>query len=174
MVESAPWREALERYRWNDRYLGADAFATFLESEEARVVGILKKLGTGGDSAPAGPYPVLVLAGLAIFALVAGAGLVRRHQPAVDAPAPTTAATAIAWKALALIALGIVVDVVLVERAGFVIASSALFWATARAFDPGHPVRDALFAVGVSIGAYLLFARVLQLPLPAGVLAGWM
>ena len=29
-------------------------------------------------------------------------------------------------------------------------------------------------AVGVSVGAYLLFARVLQLPLPAGVLAGWM
>ena len=61
----------------------------------------------------------------------------------------------------------------LVERGGFVIASTALFWATARAFDPRHPARDAIFAVAVSVGAYLLFARVLQLPLPAGVLAGW-
>jgi len=174
MVDSPPWREALERYRWNDRYLGADAFATFLDSEEARVVGILKKLGTGGDSAPTGPYPVLVLAGLAIFALVAGAGLGRRRPPAVNAPAQPPGATAVAWKAIALIAVGIAVDVLLVERGGFVIASTALFWATARAFDPRHPTRDALFAVAVSIGAYLLFARVLQLPLPAGVLAGWM
>ena len=62
----------------------------------------------------------------------------------------------------------------LVERGGFVIASTALFWATARAFDSSHPTRDALFAVAVSIGVYLLFARVLQLPLPAGILAGWM
>ena len=81
MVESAGWREALERYRWNDRYLAGDEFATFLESEEARVVGILKKLGTGGDSAPAGPYPLLVLAGLAIFALLGG------HRPRPPPPA---------------------------------------------------------------------------------------
>jgi hypothetical protein len=34
-------------------------------------------------------------------------------------------------------------------------------------------VRDALFAIIISIGVYLLFARALQLTLPAGVLAGW-
>jgi putative tricarboxylic transport membrane protein len=174
MVESASWREALERYHWNDRYLGADAFATFLDSEEARVLAILKKLGTGGDNAPTGPYPVLVLAGLAIFGLVAARGLVRGRSPAADAPGAPAGATTDAWKAIALIAVGIAIDVLLVERGGFVIASTALFWVTARAFDPRHPTRDAIFAVAVSVGAYLLFARVLQLPLPAGVLAGWM
>jgi putative tricarboxylic transport membrane protein len=175
MVDSAAWREALERYRWNDRYLGADAFATFLDAEEARVMAILKKLGTGGDNAPTGPYPVLVLFGLGIFALVAMKGLLRGRSHTADAHAAEQAgATAIAWKAIALIAAGIAADVLLVERGGFVIASTALFWATARAFDPRHPTRDAIFAVAVSIGAYLLFARVLQLPLPAGVLAGWM
>jgi putative tricarboxylic transport membrane protein len=66
------------------------------------------------------------------------------------------------------------VDVLLVERAGFVLASAALFWLTARAFDRRRPVRDAVFAFGVAIGAYLLFAGVLQIALPAGVLAGWM
>ena len=72
-----------------------------------------------------------------------------------------------------MIAAGIVLDLVLLERAGFVIASTALFWLTARAFDSSRPARDALFALGVSICAYLLFARALQLTLPAGVLAGW-
>jgi putative tricarboxylic transport membrane protein len=172
MVESKGWRDTLERYRWNDRYLGSEAFAAFLDSEEARVLAILKKLGTGGDSAPAGPYPVLVLAGLAIFGLVAGMGLVRGR--ARDAGAEPAGATAIAWKAIVLIAMGIAVDVLLVERGGFVIASTALFWLTARAFDPRHPARDALFGLAVSVGAYLLFARMLELPLPAGILAGWM
>jgi len=93
MVESPAWRETLERFRWNDRYQGSEAFAAFLDSEEARVLGILKKLGTGGDSAPTGPYPVLVLAGLAIFAAVAAAGVVRgRRREAQDgaAAAPAT------------------------------------------------------------------------------------
>jgi putative tricarboxylic transport membrane protein len=174
MVASTAWHEVLERYRWNDRYLGAEEFARFLDSEEARVLAILKKLGTGGDNAPTGPYPVLVLAGLAIFTLVATAGLVRGRSRAADAPATPAGVLAVAWKKIALIAIGIAVDLLLVERGGFVIASTALFWATARAFDSRHPARDALFAVAVSIGAYLLFARALQLPLPAGVLAGWM
>ena len=77
MVQSTAWREALVRYRWNDRYLAGEEFARFVDSEEARVLGILRKLGTGGTTtatlASAGPYPLLVLAGLAITALAAAA-----------------------------------------------------------------------------------------------------
>jgi putative tricarboxylic transport membrane protein len=62
----------------------------------------------------------------------------------------------------------------LVERAGFLIASAVLFWLVARAFDERRPVRDAVCAIAVSAGAYFLFARVLELPLPAGVFAGWL
>jgi len=171
MVQSAVWREALVRYRWNDRYLAGEEFARFVDSEEARVLGILRKLGTGGTTtatlASAGPYPLLVLAGLAITALVAGAAALRARKPATESFRAGS-------RAIALIAAGILLDVVLLERAGFVIASTALFWLTARAFGSSRPARDALFAVGVSICAYLLFARALQLTLPAGVLAGWM
>jgi putative tricarboxylic transport membrane protein len=77
------------------------------------------------------------------------------------------------WKPVALIAGGITLTVLLAERAGFVIAAALLFWCTARAFDARHPVRDAIFAVGISLAAYLLFARVLQLPLPSGPLGRW-
>ena len=73
----------------------------------------------------------------------------------------------------ALIAAGMALDLALMERAGFVIASTALFWLTARAFDRQHPGRDALFALGVSTGAYLLFVRVLNVTLPAGLIARW-
>jgi len=65
-------------------------------------------------------------------------------------------------------------DALLAESAGFLIASAVLFWFTARAFDARRPVRDAVFAVTISLGAYLLFARVLQLQLPSGLLRRWL
>ena len=73
-----------------------------------------------------------------------------------------------------LLAAAAALHLLLLERAGFVIAAAVLFWLGARAFDPRHPMRDGLFAVGVSVSAYLLFARVLHLSLPPGVLAGWL
>ena len=53
------------------------------------------------------------------------------------------------------------------------VASAVLFWLTARAFDRRHPARDALFALGISVGTYLLFVRVLNVTLPAGLTARW-
>ena len=47
MVASAPWREALDRYRWIDRYLAGEPFARYVESEEQRVRDILRQFGTG-------------------------------------------------------------------------------------------------------------------------------
>jgi putative tricarboxylic transport membrane protein len=54
------------------------------------------------------------------------------------------------------------------------VASAALFWFTARAFDSRRPYRDAAFSIVISVSVFLLFARVLQLSLPAGILAGWL
>jgi hypothetical protein len=48
-----------------------------------------------------------------------------------------------------------------------------LFWLTARGFNSTRPLRDAGIAVAVSTATYLLFVRLLQLPLPRGVLAAW-
>lgn len=170
MVRSEAWQETLARFRWIDRYLAGDELARFLQAEERRVQDILTRLGTGGEDAPtvtsAGPYPLIVLAGLALSVLgVAwqGAKAQSLKPKAHDSLRP-----------VALVAAGVLLDLALAERAGFVIASAALFWFVARAFDPRHPLRDAAFAVTVSIGAYLLFGRVLDLPLPAGVLSGWL
>ena len=172
MVRSEPWREALTRYRWNDRYLSGDAFASFVTAEKARVQRILVELGTGGTTSAslssAGAYPLLVLSGLAVSALAFALSVLRSAgQTRAEPPGA-------GWKALALIAAGIILDVLFVERLGFVIASAGLFWLTARAFDHTHPVRDALFAFSVSVGAYVVFAHLLQLSLPAGLLAGWL
>jgi hypothetical protein len=171
MVKSAEWKEALSRYRWIDRYLAGDQFAQFVDAEATRVHDILTKFGTDREQTPsltsAGPYPMIVLSGLVLCCL---GMVVSRSRPlplqTQHAAAERVPADGSAWRSIGLLAVGIVLNLVLAERAGFVIASALLFWFVARAFDPRHPLRDALFAVAVSVSAYLLFGRVLDLQLP--------
>ena len=181
MVQSAAWQETLRRYRWNDRYLAGEPFARFVADEEARVEAILEKLGTGGlataGSGGVGRYPLFVIAGFALtFAafMISLVGPLARGHRGPNAVATATGDDQVMptpTRAVAYLSLGIVLNLALLERAGFVIASVPLFWLTARAFDARHPLRDAIFAVLLSIGAYLLFSRLLQIALPAGMLA---
>ena len=167
MVRSPEWRETLARFRWLDRYQAGKDFAMFAAAEEVRVRGILRELGTGqeiGSLESAGPYPIFVLAGLAFFGVAA-----LRTLRFVPRPAD---ASRLKLRSISMIVIGAVLNLALTERAGFFIASAVLFWFVARAFDERHPARDAAFALAVSLAAYLLFARVLQLQLPAGVFAG--
>src|SRR5262245_5647906 len=164
MVQSPSWRDSLARYRWLDRYLDGDAFARFVDAEEERVRSILKKLGTGGTGTssivPSGAYPRLVLGGLLVFGIAACRRIWRSGRSS------TAAASAFGFTPIVLVAVGAALHLLLAERAGFIIAASVLFWCTARAFDHRHPVRDAIAALAISAGSYILFARILQLSLP--------
>ena len=51
MVQSQAWRDALVRYRWNDRYLVGAEFERFVDSEEAR------GWASCASSGPAAPRP---------------------------------------------------------------------------------------------------------------------
>ena len=167
MVHSMPWQDMLQRYRWLDRYLAGTAFERFVDAEKRRVRDILIKFDagrSGGDRVTStGPYPLMVLAGVLLCGVAAARGVVRSAAAATVTPKRPLAP--LGW-----IALGIALNVVLLERLGFVTAAAVLFWLTARAFDTRHPARDAMFAIAVSIASYVLFARVLQLQLPAGIL----
>jgi hypothetical protein len=167
MVRSPEWREALRRYRWLDRYLSGRPFAEFVSAEEARVAHILGQFGGRNAGAPvsARSYPLIVLAGLLATVLAVIVQAVRSTARAATSRAWD------GWRPLAVLTAGIVLNLALAERAGFVLASGILFWCTARAFDPRYPVRDAVFAIAMAAGTYALFARVLQLPLPLGPLA---
>ncbi len=177
LAASAEWQAALAKYRWIDRYLTGPEFLRFVASEERRVQNILTQFGGDEDdvsSLNAGmAYPALILGGLAVFGVLSYVGRIRTRDAVYRAADPPTNAPAMThWRPVALIAAGVLLNLLLAETGGFIIASAALFWFVARAFDPHHPVRDALFAVAVSVGAFLLFGRVLELQLPAGVLAG--
>jgi putative tricarboxylic transport membrane protein len=173
MVRTPAWRAALERYRWIDRYMAGDEFERFVASEERRVGSILRRLGTGRTEDAArrstGTYPLLVLAGLMVSA---GAVLVETMRARRARPAAAESRPRPRLRPVLLVGGGIVLNLLLLQPAGFVIAATVLFWFTARAFDPRRPLRDLVFASAVSAGCYLLFVRALKLTLPAGVFGG--
>jgi putative tricarboxylic transport membrane protein len=173
MVRSPEWREVLARYRWIDSFLAGPELDAFVAAEETRVRAILQQLGTSSGAtattAVATGYPLLVLAGLLVTGLAA-AGVFRGSR-AASAPAPTMSRERL--RTAALLGGGLLLHLALLERAGFVIASAVLFWAVARSFDDRHPVRDGVLAVAMAAASYALFARGLQLTLPAGIFGLW-
>lgn len=171
MVRSAEWRALLERYHWQDRFLTGREFEDFVTAEEARVNEILKKLGTGDrpavTRAAAVGFPLLVMAGLFVTAVAAFLELFRSRAVVQPRIWPNGSPR------VAFLAGGMLLDLLLLERAGFVLASAVLFWLVARGFDHRRPGRDAAFALLTSGLTYVLFVRVLKVSLPAGVLGGW-
>lgn len=78
----------------------------------------------------------------------------------------------IGWSGLGLISAGLVVQILLLERVGFVLSSALLFLLVAAGFHSRHHLRDAAIGLALSLVVYVGFTRGLDLALPAGVLAG--
>lgn len=76
------------------------------------------------------------------------------------------------WKAFAWLGGGIVLYGLLVERAGFLIASTLLFIAVARGFTSRRWLSNALVGLAVSAFIFAVFNYGLGLQLPAGILKG--
>lgn len=69
------------------------------------------------------------------------------------------------------VSIGLVAQMLLIHRAGFVLAQAALFTCVARGFGSNKYLRD--FAVGLALGlaVFLFFVKFLNVNLPAGWLA---
>jgi putative tricarboxylic transport membrane protein len=108
--------------------------------------------------------PRLVSAGLIVTgSLMAWAGL---HSPPRPGQGLDTE-----WRPVAWIFLGLLADWLLFKPAGFIIASTVLFFCVARGFGSRSALWDALVGAALSLAAYLLFRYGLNLSLP-GLLAG--
>jgi len=126
--------------------------------------------GAGYDHIGPRFFPYAVGAGLIVLgALLAMRSLIGRTPMAEteDIGAPE----AVDWLPLGLLGAALLLNILLLDRAGFVIASMAQFWLVARAFRSRKPVRDALVALLLSVIVYYAFSRGLGLSLPAGILA---
>jgi putative tricarboxylic transport membrane protein len=139
-----------------------------MRAEETRLRRIVRQLDIDRSDASTGFewYPAAVLAA---FVMLMVAFISRVSQM----PRSGHESERRAWKGIFLVAAGVGAELALIESLGFIVASAVLFWLTARAFDARHPLRDAVFALALSVGAYLVFARLLDLALPTGIIATW-
>lgn len=76
------------------------------------------------------------------------------------------------WQPVIAISAGLLLQVALIERVGFVISAAILFFAVAWGFHSRKPGRDAIVAIALSLATYLVFTRLLNLQLPAGLFKG--
>jgi putative tricarboxylic transport membrane protein len=117
------------------------------------------------------PYIVgggLIVVGiwLAVEALTGRVASVSTESEDVDPTLPTD------WRTVGLLALALIAYLLLIERAGFVIASAVLFAGAAFAMGSRRFARDIVIGVLLAVVLYLGFTRGLGLRLPAGLLAG--
>lgn len=76
------------------------------------------------------------------------------------------------FKTFGLVLGSLLAFVLLIERAGFIIAASVTFFGITVAFDNKKPGRAALFGTIFVTVIYLAFTKFLNVQLPAGILKG--
>ena len=74
------------------------------------------------------------------------------------------------WRALGWLGFGLAFNVVFIDFLGFILASTVLFTAVARAFGSQRTARDLAVALVFSAVSYFGFARVLGINMGAGIL----
>jgi putative tricarboxylic transport membrane protein len=74
------------------------------------------------------------------------------------------------WRTVGLLALALLVYLLLIERAGFIIASATLFVMAAFAMGSRRLARDIAIGIVMSTVLYVVFSRGLGLSLPVGIL----
>lgn len=66
------------------------------------------------------------------------------------------------------VSAGLIAQMLLIHRAGFVLAQAALFACVARGFGSTRPARDFGIGLGIALGVFLFFVKFLNVNLPAG------
>lgn len=116
---------------------------------------------------PVGPraYPLMLL-------ILLGAGaLLLLCKPALETGDEAEPALVPAMLGKVLICLALLLSLAaMFERLGFIVSATLFGFGMARLFG-GRWVHSALLAVVLGLGLYFLFDRILDVPLPMGVLA---
>jgi putative tricarboxylic transport membrane protein len=119
----------------------------------------------GPKLVPAVIAAALVVLGLSLSGVALRGGWSSDLPEVAEAGPPNRAA--LAW-----LGGGMLLNLVLIGPLGFSIGAAVQFVCTARAFGSRAPLRDAVIALAVSLGAFFLFVEALGVNIGAGVLEG--
>jgi putative tricarboxylic transport membrane protein len=134
----------------------------------AMAFGTLAIPGSGGyERIGPAAYPWVISLSLVIIGAILAREALRNAAPAVTGEAGPVG---LALRPFALVNLGLILHLLLIERAGFVVASMTLFFCTARAMGARHWSVTAAIAFALSLAVYFAFSVGLDLALPVGTL----
>lgn len=123
---------------------------------------------------PVGPRAVPVILGvlLVVAAVVYAVDVARGGRGEAEGGEDVDLTQGSDWRTVLLLIGVFVVNALLIERLGWVISGTLLFWGTAVTLGNRHYIRSLLIAVTLSLVTFYAFAIGLGVNLPAGVLQG--
>jgi putative tricarboxylic transport membrane protein len=169
LTQSDAWKAALAQNGWEDLFLSGPDFRQFLLSEQARVTTLLERLAAADGARPSAlsvsVTPMTLpgtVASMFFLLTVVFVLRTRRRWSMAGLHAPTAAFT---------LTVILIAQPLVFPTAGFVVASTLLFAATAAAIRGGRPqwalvVRDLALGGVVSGLLYVAFSRGLGVQLP--------
>jgi putative tricarboxylic transport membrane protein len=155
MRNSATWQDLLRRNYWNDSFLAGSEFEKYLIQETADNAATLQAMGLAPSSSL---FPVAVGLGMLISVvwIIAGRKMGGHRAPLQN------------WSRFVLAAGLLMVYVLVFETAGYVLATTALIFSTARILHSRSWLRDLAVSAFIAATAYVVFELVLNKGLPQG------
>ncbi|WP_436500124.1 tripartite tricarboxylate transporter TctB family protein [Actinokineospora sp. HUAS TT18] len=125
---------------------------------------------------PVGPaaVPTVVGGGLVVIAIALAVDVLRGGRGEAESGEDVDLTTPPDWRTVGLLAAAFLANVALIDAVGFPISGAVQFWGAAYALGSRKYLRDALVAVGMSVGTYFVFHGLLGVTLPGGPLTGLM
>lgn len=123
---------------------------------------------------PVGPrtVPVVVGAGLLVIAALLAVDVLRGGRGEAEGGEDVDLSEPADWRTVLLLSGIFLGTAALIEPAGFPVAGALLFWGAAFALGSRRVDRDPLIAAVLSLLTYVLFDKLLGVPLPGGPLMG--
>jgi putative tricarboxylic transport membrane protein len=126
------------------------------------------------QSDPVGPktVPYIVAGLLVVSAVLLAINVIRGGQGEAEGGEDVDLTHPADWKTVLPLAGAFILNILLIDWAGWVISGTVLFWGCVLALGSRHYIRDGLISVALSLLTFYGFYLGLGIALPAGLLEG--
>ncbi len=146
--------------------LGAAGVLVFLDASHLSV--------PYSQSDPVGPktVPFIVAGLLVVCAVLLAVNVLRGGKGEAEGGEDIELGHPADWKTVLPLAGAFILNILLIDWAGWVISGTVLFWGSVLALGSRHYIRDGLLSVALSLLTFYGFYLGLGIALPAGLLEG--
>jgi putative tricarboxylic transport membrane protein len=126
----------------------------------------------GGSIISPQTFPYMVAGFLTLVSIALTLQVLRGNYGTPDGTEPDDEFQSADFTTMAIFAAAIAIHVVLLEKAGYVIAATISFWGVAFAFGSRKFFKDFIFSLIFAVLVYVIFSLGLNINLPTGIFDG--